>query len=71
MSTSLNLNPFGNVLHRKQANQRWILDIQIIYDGALCDNKMSGIHLVLTKEIQLRLWMNRRATSVCYYFQLP
>ena len=45
MSTSLSFNLFGNVLHRKKTNQRRILDLQIIYDGALCDN---GSHFVLT-----------------------
>ena len=71
MSTSLNFNLFGNVLHRKQKSQRRISDPQIIYDGALCDNIMSGSHFVLTKELQLRWCVNRRSPSVCYYFQFP
>ena len=64
MSTSLNFNLFGNVLHRKQKSQRRISDPRIIYDGALCDNIMSGSHFVLTKQLQLRWSMNRRAVSV-------
>ena len=56
MSTSLSFNLFGNVLHRKQTNQRRISDPQIIYDGALYDN---GSHFVLTKQLQLRWWRNR------------
>ena len=39
MSTALNFNLFGNVFHRKQANQRRISDPKIIYDGALCVNR--------------------------------
>ena len=38
MSTSLNFNLFGNVLHRKQTNQKQISDTKIIYDGVLCVN---------------------------------
>ena len=44
--------------------QRRISDSQIIYDGALCDN---GSHFVLTKQLQLRWWRNRRAASVCIF----
>ena len=40
MLTSLHFNPFGNALHRKQANQRGIPD-------PLCDNIMSRSHYVL------------------------
>ena len=49
MATLLNSNLFGNVLHRKQANQRWISDLHIFYDGALCDNIISEGNYVLTK----------------------
>ena len=71
MSTSLNFDLFGNVLHRKQKSQRRISDSQIIYNGALCDSIMSGTNFVLTKQLQRRRWMNRRAASVCYDFQFP
>ena len=53
MSTSLNFNLFGNVLHRKQTNQRRISDPQIKYDGALCDSITSASHYVLTNSSNL------------------
>ena len=53
---------------QNKKKQRRISDPQIIYDGALCGNIMSGSHFVLTKQLQLRWWMNRRAVSICYYF---
>ena len=40
-------------MHRKQTNQRWISDSQIIYDGALCDNIMSGGHFIMIKSSNL------------------
>ena len=52
----------------QKTNQRWIVDPKIIYDGALC---VSGSHFVLTKQLQLKLWKNRRAASACYYIQFP
>ena len=58
-------------LRKKQTNQRRISDPQIIYDGALCDNIISGSHYALTKQLQLRWWRNRKAASVCYYLQFP
>ena len=64
MFTSLSFNLFGNVLHRKQTNLRRISGSQIIYDGALCDNES---YFVLTKQLQLRWWRNRRAASVCIF----
>lgn len=33
MSILINLNLFGNVLHSTQTNQRWISDLQLIWDG--------------------------------------
>ena len=71
MSTWLNFNLFGYVSHRKKTNQRGILDLQIIYDEALCDNIISGSHFALTKQLQLRWWRNRKAASVCCYLQFP
>ena len=67
MPTRLNFNLF----HRKKTNQRRILDPQIIYDGALCDNIISGSHFALAKQLQRRWWRNRKAASVCYYLQFP
>ena len=67
MPTRLNFNLF----HRKKTNQRRILDPQIIYDGALCDNVISGSHFGLAKQLQRRWWRNRKAASVCYYLQFP
>ena len=58
MSTLLNFNLFGNVLHRKQKKQRRISKSHIIYDEVLCGNIMSGSHCVLTKQVQLRWCMN-------------
>ena len=60
-----------NLSHRKKTNQRWILDPQLIYDGALCDNTTSGSHFALTKQLQFRWWRNRKVDSVCYYLQFP
>ena len=57
-------------LTEKKTNQRRISDLQIIYDGALCDN-ISRSHFALTKELQHRRWRNRKTTSVCYYLQFP
>ena len=70
MSTSLNFNLFGEVLDRKQTNQRRISDPQIMYDGALCDNIMLEIHFVLTKQLQLRCWRNRRTASIVSMIKL-
>ena len=53
MLISLNFNLFGNVLHKNQKNQRWISDPHIIYDGALCDNIISGGHYLLTSNSNL------------------
>ena len=58
-------------LTEKKTNHRRISDPQIIYDGALCDNIISGSHFALTKQLQLRWWRNRKAASVCYYLQFP
>ena len=60
MTTWLNFNLFGNVSHTKQTNQSRILDPKIIYYVALCDNKMSWYHFLLTKQPQLRWWRNSR-----------
>ena len=53
-SALLNFNLFGNVLHRKQTNQRRISDLHIICDGVLCDNIMSESQFVLTKQLHLK-----------------
>ena len=58
-------------LTEKKTNQRWISDQQIIYDGVLCDNIISGSHFALTKQIQLRWRRNSKAASLCYYLQFP
>ena len=55
MSTWLNFNLF-DISHRKKRNHMWILDPQIIYDGAFCDNIISGSYFTLTKQLQLPLY---------------
>ena len=41
---------------------------QIIYDGALCDNIISGSHFALTLAAPM-MKKNRKAASLCYYLQ--
>ena len=62
MSNLSNFNLFGNVLHRKQISQWPILDPQIIFDGAICDN-MLGSQNVLSKQLQSR--RSRNGRSAC------
>ena len=62
MPNLLNFNLFGNVLHRKQISQWPILDPQIIFDGAICDN-MLGSQNVLSKQLQSR--RSRNGRSAC------
>ena len=62
MSNLSNFNLFGNVLHRKQTSQWPILDPQIIFDGAICDN-MLGSQNVLSKQLQSR--RSRNGRSAC------
>ena len=58
-------------LQRKNTHHRQISDPQIIYDGALCGNVISGSHFPLAKQLQLRWRRNRKAASVCYHLQFP
>ena len=44
---------FGNVSHTKKQTKD-VLDAQIIYDGALCNNIILGSYFALTKQLQIR-----------------
>ena len=55
-------------LTEKKTNHRRISDPQIIYDGALCDNIISGSHFALTLAAPM-MKKNRKAASLCYYLQ--
>ena len=46
-------------LHTYKKKQRQISDRQVNYDRALCDTIMSGSHLILAKQLQLRWYRNR------------
>ena len=58
-------------LTEKKKHHRQISDLQIIYDGALCDNVISRSHYALAKQLQRRWRRNRKAASVCYSLQFP